>query len=204
MAFWAAAVPAAIAGAAGILGGSQANRAQRAEARRNRRFQERMRNTAWQAAVADMTAAGINPAVAYSKGPAAAPSGNMAAQGNFLGSSVSNAMQAARVNKELRLLDRQIEQVSAAAQKTQEEKIYQQRMNRALGTFIPGPGGRMVFSPGPIWNKLVADANIAGFTSNIKKSESVMADNLRSIAGTQAGKYASWVQYLLRNLTGGK
>lgn len=77
------------------------------ESAKNRRFQERMRNTQWQAAVSDMEAAGLNPALAYSQGPNAAPGGSMAAQQGGLGV-VSSAMQAKRLAKDLQLLDEQI------------------------------------------------------------------------------------------------
>lgn len=90
----------AISGLFNYLGQRSANKANREEAARNRSFQERMRNTAWQAGLADMRAAGLNPALAYSQGPAASPGGSLAApQQSELGGiteGVSSAMQLKR------------------------------------------------------------------------------------------------------------
>lgn len=51
------------------------------EAQKNRDWQERMSNTAYQRAVLDMRKAGINPILAYQQGGATTPGGSAAAAG---------------------------------------------------------------------------------------------------------------------------
>lgn len=193
---WQALIPAGISAAASLIGGRQANIARRREARKQMAFQERMRDTAWQAAVADMRAAGINPALAYGQGPAAAPSGTMAAQSDVITPAVSSALQTKRLTAELKLLDQQTAATAAQAQKTQSEKLFQQNLNRLWGTFGKG----REWNPGPLWNKYQAEAATAGSIAQLRKLEIPAMENLAAIASTPTGRWAAWLQYLLRSI----
>lgn len=70
---------------ANFAGGILQRKADKAEASRNRFFQEKMSNTQYQRGMADMRAAGLNPMLAYQQGGASAPSGAMAAPAPNLG-----------------------------------------------------------------------------------------------------------------------
>lgn len=67
-----------VGGALGFLGSRQQNISAARNAREQMDFEERMSNTSYQRAVSDMSAAGLNPMLAYSKGGASTPSGTAA------------------------------------------------------------------------------------------------------------------------------
>ncbi len=156
------AVAAAIAGGASLIGGFFGNRQRSGQAQKDRdfqaresglsrqfsgeqagrqmAFQERMRNTEWQAGVQDMEAAGINPALAYSQGGASTPmgssgsgaagSGSTARQEDVVSGAVASAMQYKRLNEELK-------NMKAVREKTDAEReVIEGRPGRMFGSAV--------------------------------------------------------------------
>lgn len=78
-------------------GASAQNYANAMQAEKAMAFEERMSNTAYQRAMADMKAAGLNPMLAASKGGASTPSGQQARMENVQAQALNSAMVASQI-----------------------------------------------------------------------------------------------------------
>lgn len=111
-----------IGGALSYKGAREANQMSQQIAREQMGFQERMSNTSYQRAVADLEAAGLNPMLAYGQGGASSPAGASSNVQNELAGVSSSAREYSMMNAQIqnmkeqnKLIQAQVEDTKAAA-----------------------------------------------------------------------------------------
>jgi len=187
-------IQAAIPAAANVLGSALQNRANRieaekarsfnaAEAQKNRNYQTRMSNTAYQRATADMRAAGINPMLAYMKGGASTPggaaaSGPAARMENEVSGAVNSAQAARRLKTDLRVAEAQARQAEAVAER-------EEATNNALRSYVDPVTGETQIFMGNSWPHLQKRVS----------AETQLKENQLPLSEAQAGFYRGIGQY---------
>lgn len=116
-------------GILGYIGQRKTNSANAALAQRQMDFQAEMSNTAYQRAMADMRAAGLNPMLAYAQGGASAPSGQTAQMQNAnsslqsgINEATAKAVNAVKTHQDIRYSDAQIHNLEIQNDKLEAEK----------------------------------------------------------------------------------
>lgn len=112
-----------ISGGLGFLGQQSTNRQQVDLANQQMQFQQNMSGTAYQRAVSDMKAAGLNPMLAYSQGGASTPMGSMPVVQNASMAGVQSAAMAASIEKTK--ADTRVSDSQAALNAVQAQKVAQ-------------------------------------------------------------------------------
>ena len=141
------------------------------EAQKDRDFQERMRNTQWQAAVEDMRAAGLNPALAYSQGPNTAPGGSRADGGPATEAvdPVASALAVKTQRQQLQIMKAQEQKLMAESIKERElaeQEVIKRRMADEAQNIYFKRDGRGKYAPTPALVELLASNHNAAVATN--------------------------------------
>lgn len=119
---WESLVGGALGGVLDIFGQVQSRRETKDAMYHTQQWQTDMANTAYQRAVADMRAAGLNPMLAYSQGGAATPGGGSPSfQAADYGKGISSALQARAITAQAEAAEAQPALVNAQAMKAAAE-----------------------------------------------------------------------------------
>ncbi len=146
---------AAIGGIASYFGAKSQNKANRAIAREQMAFQERMSSTAYQRSMDDMRKAGLNPILAYKQGGASSPGGAGIPAINVGEAATRGATSATSVTTQAKQAKAQIaltnttERKTASEAKIASQNSYINELKTAIeADYLNSPGGQFLYELG--------------------------------------------------------
>lgn len=163
------------------LGGRQRDEDQKAAARSQMAFQERMSSTAYQRSMADMRKAGLNPILAGKYGGASTPGGAQPQLQDILTPAVSSGMGLMQTQGQLRQVEATVDNLAQQV-KTGVSQEWLNSANRALSSLSYNE--KLMFME-------LLEAEIA-----IKSRDAEIAD-------TDAGKVLRWIREARESVLGG-
>lgn len=165
----------------------EANAFSAAEAQKQRDYETEMQNTAYQRQVADMRAAGVNPALAMSNGQPSTPSGSSASSVSPSGAgiSMSDLMQLNMLPLQRKMLEAQTANVGADTAKKEAET--EEAKNRAQNVALVNQYYPSVTEAG--LQKTLSSIGVD--LSTIDKNDAEVAlTNVRKLIADKENKYA--------------
>lgn len=180
-----------------------------AEARKNREWQEKMRETSYQTGMSDMKKAGLNPLLAGNIGGAAMPSSAPAtssalpvpAQRNYLSEGISSAVQLLQALNQSDLVDAQVSKTQAETKLVEEQTITapQQRMltiaeiEKVLGDTLSPDERRAFVNSGLVLQG--AQTSAAHSAAGASAAAARLDESRTSIEQLRASHYDKWKSF---------